>query len=254
MSIFQSYANLYDTIYEDKDYLTECKYIQYLFDNYGCDAVKSILDLGCGTGSHTIHFADMGYHVVGIDASKEMLDIARHKSISRENDIQFFQQDIRELCIDEKFDAVVAMFAVIGYQITNNDLDNTFQSVYRHLNDDGIFIFDVWFGPAVFAVKPEDRVKIMYDGNKRIIRYAHPELNIVNQTVIVHYHVIEIENCVILQESEEKHEMRFLFYQELKYILNNNGFSLLHICPFMKPTEEPSDISWNISVICKKEA
>ena len=42
--------------------------------------VSSILDIGCGTGSHALPFADMGYAVTGVDISEDMLEIARKKA------------------------------------------------------------------------------------------------------------------------------------------------------------------------------
>ena len=103
----------------------------------------------------------------------------------------------------------------------------TLTSVRRHLNTGALFIFDLWFGPAVLTQKPADRVKIIEQGDKKIIRYAHPVLDIVNHTVEVNYTVLEISRNKVLMETKESHLMRFFFYQELKYFLEKNGFEVL---------------------------
>jgi ubiquinone/menaquinone biosynthesis C-methylase UbiE len=253
MNVFKRYADFYDSLYEDKNYQEECNFVKHVFETHSEKKVNSILDLGCGTGSHALPFADMGYVVTGVDISENMLDIARKKAANNKKQIEFVQQDIRHLKLPQKYDAAVAMFAVMGYQTTNQDFEDTLISVHRHLNTGGLFLFDVWFGPAVLTQKPTDRVKIIEQKDKRIIRYAHPVLNIINHTVEVNYTVLEIAGDRVLTETEESHLMRFFFYQELKYFLEKNGFEVLKICPFLDQDKNVDETCWNVSVVCKKK-
>src|SRR3972149_442231 len=79
MSVFKKqYAEFYDYLYQDKDYERECDFIEAAFNKYGC-RVKTILDLGCGTGGHALILSRRGYHVVGVDRSREMIGIAKRK-------------------------------------------------------------------------------------------------------------------------------------------------------------------------------
>lgn len=253
MNVFKKYADFYSSLYKDKNYQQECDFVKRIFETYSEKKVNSILDIGCGTGSHAILFADMEYAVTGVDISENMLEIARKKAADQKKRITLVQQDIRHLDLPKKFDAAVAMFAVMGYQATNSDFEDALTSVHRHLNGGGIFIFDVWFGPTVLMQKPTDRVKIVEHSDKKIIRYAHPVLDIVNHSVEVNYSVLEIAGNKVLTETKESHLMRFFFYQELKYFLEKNGFEVLKICPFMDSDGKVDDHCWNISVICKKK-
>jgi 2-polyprenyl-3-methyl-5-hydroxy-6-metoxy-1,4-benzoquinol methylase len=63
---FESYSYYYNLLYKDKDYLGETLYIQDLFNRYKVKP-KSILDLGCGTGNHSICLAQQGFYVHGVD-------------------------------------------------------------------------------------------------------------------------------------------------------------------------------------------
>ncbi|SRR6266404_54736 len=45
------YADSYDLIYRDKDYAAESTLIESIFRTYN-DTIRSVLDLGCGTGNH----------------------------------------------------------------------------------------------------------------------------------------------------------------------------------------------------------
>ena len=77
--VFQDYAQYYDVIYQKKSYQRECNFILNLASLYGAKNVKTILDLGCGTGNHLLPFLKKGYDASGVDCSREMLSLAREK-------------------------------------------------------------------------------------------------------------------------------------------------------------------------------
>src|SRR3989304_4338464 len=116
------YADAYDHIYRDKDYDEECRLLKRLFGEYAAKPVRRILDLGCGTGNHAIRLAADGYDVGGVDLSRDMLRIAEQKAQERGVSLRWHQADIRDLSLGEKFDAVLMMFAVLGYQLENADV------------------------------------------------------------------------------------------------------------------------------------
>ncbi len=139
--------------------------IEEVFHRYGKGRIRSILDLGCGTGNHAFPLAMRGYEVTGVDRSEEMLAKARSKLAHFKSQSQalpmFLQGDLRSLDLERKFDAVLMMFAVLGYQLTNEDVLAALNTVRRHLKPDGLFIADVWYGPAVLAIRPGDKIKII---------------------------------------------------------------------------------------------
>ena len=252
MNVFKDYACFYDSLYEDKNYREECNFIKSIFERYAEKEINSILDLGCGTGSHALFFAGMGYEVTGVDFSEDMLKVAREKAARQGKNISFLQQDIRHLDLPQEFGAAVAMFAVMGYQTTNRDFEDALLSVNRHLDPGGLFIFDVWFGPAVLAQRPEDRIKTIERAGRKITRHASPSLDIINQTVEVNYTVRENASKKQLKETKESHVMRFFFFQELRYFLEKNNFEILQICPFLDLNGRVDESCWNISVICRR--
>ena len=54
MSVFQEYAKFYNDLYRDKDYAAECSFLADVFSTFSAEPVKTILDLGCGTGGHAL--------------------------------------------------------------------------------------------------------------------------------------------------------------------------------------------------------
>src|SRR5688572_31581254 len=108
------YANAYDVLYQDKDYLEESRLIDRLLQAYGNGPVRTVLDLGCGTGNHALPLAQLGYEIVGVDRSAGMLESARKKAISQQinGKANFYQDDIRSVQLQRAFDASIMMFAV----------------------------------------------------------------------------------------------------------------------------------------------
>jgi SAM-dependent methyltransferase len=118
-SVFgRDYAAAYDNLYRDKDYLAECDLIEWVCKTYATGPVRRVLDLGCGTGGHAVVLAEREYLVVGVDRSPEMLERAR----ARGSSARFEQGQIASVDLGETFDAVLMMFAVLGYQVGNADV------------------------------------------------------------------------------------------------------------------------------------
>lgn len=69
---------------------------------------ESVIDLGCGTGIYSILFARQGLTVTGIDASREMLRLARNKAAAQSLNIEFLQGDLLSLPFpDNRFDLAI---------------------------------------------------------------------------------------------------------------------------------------------------
>ena len=251
MTVFGVYASYYDALYRDKDYKAECDFLEQIFARYAHAPVRTILDLGCGTGGHALPLARRGYTVTGVDLSEHMLEKARQKAAEAGLAVSFHHGDIRTLDLDRTFDAVIAMFAVISYQTSNEDLAAAFRTARRHLEPSGLFVFDCWFGPAVLVQRPTDRYKIVEINGERIIRFAHPTLDIMRHTVQVDYKVLRLKDDRVLDEVDESHVMRFLFPQEIAHYLGEAGFRLEKLCPFMVLDRDVSEQDWNVSVISK---
>ena len=138
----QVYSHVYDNLYEEKNYEEECDFLEKIFKASGKE-VKTILDLGCGTGGHARVFAKKGYRVTGVDISESMLEIARKKAADENLNINFVLSSIQNFKTEEKFDAVISMFAVMGYLIENENFAAGVRVAYDHLNEGGVFVFDI---------------------------------------------------------------------------------------------------------------
>jgi SAM-dependent methyltransferase len=244
----ENYAAAYDELYKDKDYAAECDLVEDVFRAHARRPVKRVLDLGCGTGGHAARLAERGYAVVGVDRSEDMLARARE----RRSSAQFRQGDIASTDLGESFDAVLVMFAVLGYLTDNAAVAGALTGARRHLTAGGLLFADVWYGPAVLAQRPSERVKVIATpGGGQVIRAASSELDARRDVCTVHYRLWRLEGGKLIAEVREEHPMRYFFEPELQAFLSAAGFELVRIGGFPDLGEEPSERTWNVAFVAR---
>ena len=94
MESYTSFAAVYDEFMDQTPYDQWYRNVQKIFKKYGVPEQGSILELGCGTGKMTRRLAAGGYDVTAVDASQEMLEIAKN---SGDDGILYVLQDMAEL-------------------------------------------------------------------------------------------------------------------------------------------------------------
>ena len=247
-SVFTDYARYYDLLYRDKDYKAEAEYVAGLIRKFH-PATKNILELGSGTGIHAGLLSEKGYSIDGVERSPEML--ARSLSLKEkikpeQGQLNFHQGDIREIRLDKSFDVVISLFHVISYQTTNEDVAAAFKTARHHLKPGGIFIFDIWYGPAVLTQRPEVRIKRMSDEKIEVTRLAEPVLHPNDNLVHVNYHVfVRDRETNAVKELKETHNMRYFFQPEIKLWTDLSGFAIKNTEEWQ--TAKPIDTSaWSV--------
>ena len=243
-----SYAETYDALYGEKDYEAECDLAERVFVKYADFGVGTILDLGCGTGNHALPLARRGYEVVGVDRSESMLERARAKGGDA---VVFELGDLRDVRLDREFDAVLVLFAVLGYQYSNEDVLAALQTARIHLRPGGLLLFDVWYGPAVLRERPLPRLRAVETDGTRLLRFSDGELDIRRHLCRVDFRIWRLEGPRLISETEEHHEMRFFFPLELELFLASAGFSLLRLGAFPTFDAEPDETTWNILAVSR---
>ena len=243
---------MYDALYASKEYERECDRLEEAFRLAGRN-VRQILDLGCGTGSHAIPLARRGYSVHGVDRSSDMLQHARHKaSLAGAADVHFVLGDLRTVQLQRCFDACVLMFAVLGYQTTNHDVMAALQNVRHHLEPGGVFAFDVWNGVAVLSQGPSERLRVVPDGDRRLMRFSSGRLDVRQHLCHVHARQMLIAGDQIVAEAEETHAMRYFFPLELELFLDQSGFDVVDMAPFEHPQHPLDENTWNMLVVARR--
>ncbi len=248
---FANYARYYDLLYGDKDYIGETKFIEQLLQLHAPNT-QSILELGCGTGIHASLLAKSGYQVCGVDLSTEMLEKAeeRLRLLPPELEVKFTLGDVRTVRVEQKFDAVLSLFHVISYQVTNEDLQAAFRTAKAHLQPGGVFIFDCWYGPTVLSDPPAVRVKRLSDESISVTRVAEPVMYPNDNLVDVNYHIFIKNTQGEIAEVQETHKMRYLFKPEIDAIAAQNEFEVLKFGEWMTNKAAGFD-TWGVYFVVK---
>lgn len=160
--MYNDFAEIYDLIYEFLDYKKTAKKIKKLILKNKKIEVKTLLDVGCGTGRH-LSYLKKDFTCTGVDLSNQLLDIGRKNY----TDIRFIQADMIDLDLKEKFDALICLFSSIGYVKTYENLKKTINNFATHINSGGVVIIEPWLtksnaiaGLASMTTYERDDIKI----------------------------------------------------------------------------------------------
>ena len=142
MDAYHALAASYDRLTNDVDYEAT---VQFYMDILAREGVKprTVADLACGTGSVTAILARMGYPVLGVDMSEEMLTEAAMKTMDLEPMPRFVCQKLQELRLPRAVDMAVCALDSLDYITNPDDCKEAIRRIYKALNPGGIFIFDV---------------------------------------------------------------------------------------------------------------
>lgn len=151
--VFRNYANKYEEEPFTKGTIGEVDFIE---KEIGFNKNTRILDIGCGTGRHSVELAKRGYYVVGIDLSMNMLNKARFNAKKEKVNVQFIQADARQLNFDNEFNLVI-MLCEGAFPLMETDKMNfeILKNASNALVDKGKFIFTTLNGlyPLFHSVK-----------------------------------------------------------------------------------------------------
>lgn len=243
---FNSYSGYYDLLYRDKDYAAEVDYIAGLLRRFSVTGPE-LLEFGSGTGRHGRLLAERGFRVTGIERSAEM--VAHSQSTPG---FTCHQGDICTVQLGRTFDAVLSLFHVVSYQTSNAAVQSVFARAAEHLQPGGLFLFDVWYSPAVSAQRPDVRVKRLAADELEVTRLAEPVLYPNENRVDVHYTIFARDTYSGAVETfTETHPMRHFSLPELDLLAARAGFDRLCAEAFL--TGEPaSEETWGVCLVLRK--
>lgn len=138
-SIFENYGKNYDNENFAQGTIGECDFIE---KEINFDKMLKIIDIGCGTGRHSIELAKRGYQITGIDLSSTLLERAKEKAKAENLHIDFQKHDARKLPFKNEFDLAI-MICEGAFPLMETDEMNyeILKNVYNVLKSRGKIIF-----------------------------------------------------------------------------------------------------------------
>lgn len=152
-ALFENYGIQYDKEVFTQGTVGECDFIE---KEIGYKKDLKILDIGCGTGRHTIELTQRGYDVVGIDLSESLLKRAIEKAAEQNLQIAFQRHDARALAFRNQFDLAM-MLCEGAFPLMETDEMNyqILENAANALKPEGKLIFTTLNGlfPLFHSVK-----------------------------------------------------------------------------------------------------
>lgn len=241
----------YDTLFSKKDYFLETQICFKLAQKYGLGKPKKVLEIGCGTGNHTLVLAREKIALTAIDIDPEMVKIAKEKiKKAGINNVKILHKKIEDIK-NNQFDLVVALFNVITYVPTQEELESFIKGVERNLAPGGVFIFDCWNGVAAILDPPKHKVTKIKQNGKEIKFEVYPVTNFFNQETILNYQII-------VREKKATFKGRYSFSQTLwtpMQMLSSarkTGLENTLISSYLNLEKKATEKDWKIMFVFRK--
>jgi len=148
----------YHILYKNRDYSEAENFITNLTADLKIDPNKSILDLACGKGRHSIFLNKLGYKTTGVDLSKQSIE---HANQFKTPTLDFFVHDMREQIKNNSFDYVFNLFTSIGYFEDESDNLKMLNSIDSYTNENGVLVIDFMNANKVVSNLVLDEVKVI---------------------------------------------------------------------------------------------
>ena len=135
-NLYNDLATIYDKMYQTFiDYEEEYDFYNQIIKRYN---KTNVLEIGSGTGHLAKYFQAANFDYLGLDYSAEMIAIAQN----RVPNVAFLQGDMRDFQLPKSVESIIITARTLSYLLTNNDIINTFSSIYNNLKPNGILCFD----------------------------------------------------------------------------------------------------------------
>ncbi|MFN4299677.1 MAG: class I SAM-dependent methyltransferase [Thermaurantimonas sp.] len=176
----------------------------------------TILDFGAGTGRLSLPLAEQGYNVIAVEKSIGMVNDFKRKIDGKNSEIEIHNCSISEY-VNGKADLAIAIFTVLNYSTTEDELSKNIENICRHINPEGYFFFDL---PNAVFFKAGRLTNINSNTFRRLV-----ELTNYNENDIYTYR----EKCSGIFNGQEfsyedEFKIRYWEISTLDKLLSENGF------------------------------
>lgn len=221
MNRYKDFAKIYDELINtDINYKRWANVILGLTKELNVN-FEDYLDIACGTGNLTKELSSNFKNTWAVDLSMEMLTEAEVKLRAECKKARFICQDITSLQLNRRFDLITCCLDSTNYIIDEEQLELYFSGVYKHLKENGIFIFDInsyyklteVLGDNIFTYNSDDVVYVWE--------------NSLEDDIVNMYLTFFIKQDELYKRFDEEHEERAYKEETIEYYLKKVGFSVI---------------------------
>ncbi len=195
---------------------------------------QDILEVAVGTGRAAIPIAQAGHRVVGVDYSKDMLDIARRKRDGvglTDRQLKLLHGDATKLRLNRKFDWIAIFFNTFLAFPEVAEMDAVLQGVRRHLKPRGRFWIDL-FHPDYHRLALESDKGVERDTffvpelNRTVFRESDIQRDMAKQVMQVTFKYKWFNEFGVEKREQFNFDMAVIFPRELQLLLERNGMEI----------------------------
>lgn len=222
----EEFARFYDVIYDQVRDTVDHKY----FLDRILAANGPVLEVGVGTGRLFTDALSQGADIYGLDVSHSMIDVLRNKIEAKQHK-RISIQSITDFSYLSGFDLIIAPFRVFMHLLDKKEQLEALNNVYRHLNPEGIFIFDIFVPDLNQLINGIDNLTDFegeYEDGKKLKRTVSTQPDLINQLIHIHFQ-LEWDENETTQKADWHVPLRFFFRYELEHLLERSFFTKFSI-------------------------
>lgn len=223
---YQTFARVYDAVMDHDVYQDWLSFTTASFNQYAHRPIRQVMELACGTGEVSTLLTQAGYNVTGVDLSQEMLSIAQEKYAPDYPMIEWVQQDMRHLEGLLLYDAITCYSDSLCYLTEFEDVQAVFETVYDHLEEGGVFLFDVHSLYQMEEVFPGYQYHYTTDELAFVwSSYEYDEPGSVEHVIDMYVRVPEVQERDLFEHFREVHVEQTFPIEMYEQALLAQGFS-----------------------------
>jgi SAM-dependent methyltransferase len=244
----------YDALFASKDYTGE---IQRALTLAGVrQSGARLLEIGAGTGNHTLACAKLGHYVVGVEIDARMVALAQQKRDALEAElaerIRYFHGRVEDLPV-EGFELALALFNVVNYLATLAELQSFLAAVVRRIQPGAPFLFDTWNGVAALLDPPREKHSTVETGTHAIRVDVTSRTEPMALRTTLHY-TLEATDKATGQTEAGTYDLEQTLWPA-KVILDaaaSAGLDVLGVHPLDAPARAATERDWKILFTCRR--
>lgn len=243
-------ALIYDELMSHVEYEKWARFMLKIFADHGVKSSLNsnpvhILECACGTGRVAELLTKYGYHVDAFDRAESMVKKAQERIGKMEN-INIYQADFLNFSHNKTYAAIICLYDSINYLVHEPDFLQFLSKVYKSLDDEGIFVFDVCteFNSLQYFLRRSEKGRVNGYKYLREIRY--------NRRKRIQENRFTVNLTDTNEVFQEVHHQKIYHLPEIRKMLRDSNFKILEETDDFRRSK-PNDQSLRVHFICEKK-